>query len=285
MISPKVIHAVKYVMPHGIVQQIFHAQAFRRRLIEAHKAAQKPGATQRTPYSYEAAIEFHCSRGLPRGHVVGGSMTESTLAFCSKVLDGLIPMTDDKPLVGLHVGNFLGVSLSHFVNYVRQRNNKSIVVSIDPDLTHRGIEHPQKHVIAILNHFGLQENAIICVGYSGKKSISNDGVVFRGETGAEYDPYAGFASEQSCEDGLQNLCTMSEGRFDFAVVDGNHEGSYLRRETAVVRRLLKPQGILILDDVSDAWTEIKAEYDDMQSSGWRAVAADGRVGVLQSGSA
>jgi hypothetical protein len=34
-----------------------------------------------------------------------------------------------------------------------------------------------------------------------------------------------------------------------------------------------------------AWTEIKAEYDGLLSNGWRAVAADGRVGVLQSGSA
>ena len=65
---------------------------------------------------------------------------------------------------------------------------------------------------------------------------------------------------------------------------GVHEGSYLHRETAMVRNLLKPNGILVLDDVSDAWVEIKAEFDDLRSKGWRAVAADGRVGILQSGS-
>ena len=159
------------------------------------------------------------------------------------------------------------------------------MVSIDPNLICRGIDSPQKHVVAILNHFGLQRNAIICVGYSSSKSISNDGTSFLAENGVEYDPYAGFQSEQSCEDTLSNLCLTSQGKFDFAVVDGNHEGSYLRRETAIVRRLLRPEGILILDDVSDAWTEIKAEYDGLLSNGWRAVAADGRVGVLQSGSA
>jgi hypothetical protein len=282
MISPKIVYAVKYVMPHGLMQQILRSQ--RRRLIAAHNAAHESVAAQRNPYSYSAAVEFHCARGLPRGHVIGGSMPESTLAFCSKILDDLIPTTDERPLVGLHVGNFLGVSLSHFVNYVRQRNDKSVVVSIDPDLTHRGIEHPQKDVIAILNHFGLQGNAVICVGYSTSKSLSNDGTAFLGENGFEYDPYARFESEQSCEDTLSNLCAISQGKFDFAVVDGNHEGSYLRRETAMARRLLKPDGILILDDVSDAWTEIKAEYDGLLSNGWRAVAADGRVGVLQSGS-
>ena len=148
----------------------------------------------------------------------------------------------------------------------------------------QGIEYTQKHVIAILNHFGLQKNAIICVGYSTNKTVSNDGVAFTDQNGIEYDPYSGFQSEQSCENTLPNLCAISEGKFDFAVVDGNHEGSHLRRETAIVRRLLKPEGILILDDVSDAWTEIKAEYDNLRTKGWRAVAADGRVGVLQAGS-
>ena len=54
-------------------------------------------------------------------------------------------------------------------------------------------------------------------------------------------------------------------------------------KTAVVWRLLKPNGILILDDVNEAWAEIKAEFDNLSSKGWRLVAADGRVGVLQSG--
>jgi hypothetical protein len=53
------------------------------------------------------------------------SIPESTLAFCSKTLDDLIPTTDDEPIVGVHVGNFLGAWLSHFVNYVRQRNEKN----------------------------------------------------------------------------------------------------------------------------------------------------------------
>jgi hypothetical protein len=44
-----------------------------------------------------------------------------------------------------------------------------------------------------------------------------------------------------------------------------------------VKNLLKPEGILILDDVSDAWSEIKDEYTGLQFKGWRAVGADGRV--------
>jgi Methyltransferase domain len=281
--SQRVIHVIKYVMPYGLVHQIRRSYAVRKRRITALNIAAAPieAAARQIPYSYSAAIEFHCAAGLPRGHVIGGSMPESALAFCTKTLDELIPRRDNRALIGLHVGNFLGVSLSHFVNYVRQRNERSVVVSIDPNLTHRGIESPQRHVVAILNYFGLQRNAIVCVGYSTNKTVSNDGMAFVDTNGNEYDPYTGFQIEQSCEDTLSNLCTIFPGRFDFAVVDGNHEGSYVRGEAALTRRLLKPEGVLILDDVSDAWTEIKAEYDGLQSHGWRAVAADGRVGVLQ----
>ena len=285
MISSQVVRTVKNVLPHGLVMKYVLSEAARRRRIAAHDSAHVSVATKQIPYNYSAAINFLTSSGLSQSEVIGGSIPEPSLSFCSKVLDEFFPTADGRPLIGLHVGNFLGVSLSHFVNYVRQRNDKSVVVSIDPDLTHRGIENPQKHVIAILNYFGLQGNTVICVGYSTSKSLSNDGTPFLGDNGVEYDPYARFQSEQSCEDTLSNLCLTSQGKFDFAVVDGNHEGSYLRRETAIVRRLLRPEGILILDDVSDTWTEIKAEYDSLLSNGWRAIAADGRVGVLQSGSA
>lgn len=284
MISSQVARTVRNVLPHGLVMKYVQSEAARRRRIAAHNSAHVSVAAKQIPYSYSAAINFLTSSGLSQSQVIGGSIPEPSLSFCSKVLDEFILTTDGRPLIGLHVGNFLGVSLSHFVNFVRQKNDKSVVVSIDPDLTHRGIENPQKHVIAILNHFGLQGNTVICVGYSTSKSLSNDGTPFLGDNGVEYDPYARFQSEQSCEDTLSNLCLTSQGKFDFAVVDGNHEGSYLRRETAIVRRLLKPEGILILDDVSDTWTEIKAEYDGLLSNGWRAIAADGRVGVLQSGS-
>jgi hypothetical protein len=67
-----------------------------------------------------------------------------------------------------------------------------------------------------------------CAGYSGRKSVSNDGILFISENGSEYDPLSHFSDEQSCEDTLSNLAVLYEGRFDFAVMDGNHEAEYLR---------------------------------------------------------
>ena len=153
MISSQVARTVKNVLPHGLVMKYVLSEAARRRRIAAHDSAHVSVAAKQIPYSYSAAINFLTSSGLSQRQVIGGSIPEPSLSFCSKVLDEFLLTTDGRPLIGLHVGNFLGVSLSHFVNYVRQRNDKSVVVSIDPDLTHRGIENPQKHVIAILKSF------------------------------------------------------------------------------------------------------------------------------------
>lgn len=282
MVSSQLARTAKNILPHGLVMKIIRSEAVRRRRIatvQNSAEALKPSA--REAYSYSAAIEFHVANGLPRGHVVAGSIPESSLEFCSANFDKFLSATADAPLIGLHVGNFVGVSLCHVADYARKKNEASVVVSIDPNLPHRGIENPQNRVASILNHFGLQRNAMILAGFSGQKSISNDGVTFIGEAGEEYDPFSSFSEELSCEEVLRNLITISEGRFDFAMLDGNHDRSYLQVEIAKVRRLLKPNGLLVLDDVSEAWEDIKKEYEELHAQGWRALGADGRVGVLQ----
>jgi hypothetical protein len=267
---------IKSVLPHGVVMATIRSKAVRRaRMSALSKQSVPKGAS----YSYSSAIEFHCSRGLPRQHVVEGSIPEESLEFCGSILDQVIEV--DRPLRGLHVGNFVGESLVYFAAYARARDDKSVIVSIDPNLPHRGIDNPQEHAIALLNHFNLQSNVIICVGYSGQKSVSNDGLSFISTDGSEYDSLSHYSEEQSCQNSLTNLALLYESRFDFAVMDGNHEAEYLRSEVDVVRRLLTPNGALLLDDVSEAWAEIKAEYGSLASKGWKPLGADGRVGALQ----
>lgn len=266
---------LKSVLPHGIVMATIHSKAARRARMFALSKQSMPN---RASYSYSSAIEFHCSRGLPRQHVVEGSIPEASLTFCGSVLDQL---KTDGPVLGLHVGNFVGESLVYFAAYARGRNDESVIVSIDPNLPHRGIDDPQKHTIALLNHFNLQNNVMICVGYSGQKSVSNDGLSFISMDGSEYDSLSHYSDEQSCQNSLTNLALLCESRFDFAVMDGNHEAEYLRSEVDVVRRLLTPNGVLLLDDVSEAWADIKAEYASLTSKGWKPLGADGRVGALQ----
>jgi hypothetical protein len=142
MDSSQLVRTAKNILPHGLVMKIIRSQAVRRRRIAAIRTsveASKP--SEREDYSYGAAIEAHVAKGLHRNHVVAGSIPESSLEFCSINLDRFVPADRDKPLVGLHVGNFVGVSLCYIVDYARKRNEDSIVVSIDPNLTHRGIEN------------------------------------------------------------------------------------------------------------------------------------------------
>jgi hypothetical protein len=192
MAHASVISAVKYVMPHGIVQHIFRHQAVKKRMLTAKNKEHASATLDVTEYNYKAAIEYHRARGMTNGHLIAGSIPESSVDYCCNILDDLLPT--DRPLAGLHIGNFLGISLSHFTDYVRRKNEKSVVMSIDPNIQHQGIENPQNHVISILNHFGLQKNATICVAYSTNKTVSNDGMAFVGENGFEYDPYAKFTS-------------------------------------------------------------------------------------------
>jgi hypothetical protein len=178
---------LKSVLPHGVVMATIRSKAVRRARMSALSKKSMPNGAS---YSYSSAIEFHCSRGLPRQHVVEGSIPEDSLTFCGSILDQL--SKTDRPLLGLHVGNFVGESLVYFAAYARARNDKSLIVSVDPNLPHRGIDDPQKHTIALLNHFNLQSNVIICVGYSGQKSVSNDGLSFIGMDGSEYDSLSLF---------------------------------------------------------------------------------------------
>ena len=117
MISSQVARTVKNVLPHGLVMKYVHSEAARRRRIAARNSAHVSVATKQIPYNYSAAINFLTSSGLSQSQVIGGSIPEPSLSFCSKVLDEFILATDGRPLIGLHVGNFLGVSLRHFVNY------------------------------------------------------------------------------------------------------------------------------------------------------------------------
>jgi len=116
---------------------------------------------------------------------------------------------------------------------------------------------------------------MIIRGYSGLRSISNDGVTFGG-----YDPVANIGSEFACEGVLDNLRKLFLRRCDLALLDGNHEGDYLVAEIKSVEPLMKAGGTIVLDDVDDNWPEIRAVFQGIQALGLRAVESDGRVGIV-----
>lgn len=226
-----------------------------------------------TAYSYEAAVAHMVATGATtERHVRMGSVPEGSLATITATLDA--ELTAPQPRL-LHVGNFVGISLSYLLNWARTRDG--FTVSVDPDLPHRGVDRPQRVVCELLSHFGLSDRHLLVCGYSLEKCFSNDGVVF-----GDYDPAAAWAAETAPENVLPGLVAAGN-RFDVAFLDGNHDAAYLRRELAEITRLLEPGGMLVLDDVDENWEQIRGLFHEVGNGGWpyEPVVADGRVGILR----
>lgn len=226
-------------------------------------------------YTREDVMDYLGSQGFDLQQVSEGSVPDQSLKFCCNAIEDRLP---SRPLRGLHIGNFVGLSLCHFTDFVRQLDERGTIVSIDPNLPHRGIHQPMDIVIRCLVRYGLQGNSLILTGYSLEKTFSNDG-----RTTIVYDARAEFSKEYSCENQLPLLATYMPASFDFAFIDGNHDDEYLSREIEVIDRLLKPQGMLILDDID--WDEVGGHigevYRSIDRERFEQLGGDGRVGLLR----
>lgn len=156
-------------------------------------------------FSYENALTFLDSLGIEPSQSREGSMPLDSLQFMQSHFDRL---DASRPIIALHVGNFLGVSLAYLVHILRRLHPDSRVVSIDPNLTHRGIPRTIEIVMALLNHFGLEDRVAILTGYSLEKNVSNQGEIFAG-----YDPVANWENECSCTHQLDLLNALARGGF------------------------------------------------------------------------
>ncbi|MFQ5568344.1 MAG: class I SAM-dependent methyltransferase [Rhodothermales bacterium] len=271
---------IKFVVglfvPHSLAVWIARTLARRRGRVRAAslgEVAPDRGAGPPAAFDYEEAVRFLVQSGMDRQQIEEGSMPEASLHFCAGLLrEHLVPGS----WLGLHIGNFVGLSLAYLTHRLTAWNAETRIVSIDPNIPHRGIERPLDATIALLRHYGLHRNNLILTGYSLEKNVSNDGFVYAG-----YDPLDHVGKEGSCEHLLDGLVAWSRGAFHFCLIDGNHEAEYLRRELVRVDRLLRPGGLLILDDVTPAWEEIRQVYQQMDPARYGDVGSDGRVAVLR----
>jgi hypothetical protein len=278
---------VRDAMPYGLVTAVRRRRAVARdqqqraemheerhsRIRDLDHSPARRSSELIDPFQYESLIDFHVSRGLSRASVVEGSIPAASLSFIREVLRESVAQT---PLHGLHIGNYVGVSLAYIAATLRSLHPDSRTVAIDPNLPHRGTVNPQSHVAALLRACGLHGDVILAAGYSGVKSVSNDGVIFDG-----YDPFANHDEEAGVENVLHSLSLLYPHRFGFAILDGNHDAGYLRTELDCVARLLTPKSLVVLDDVNDAWLEIKKVYRNLGDSRFEALSTDGRVGILR----
>jgi hypothetical protein len=230
----------------------------------ALSAAAASGAAR--PFAYDEALGVLAARGVPEFHVREGSMPEASLRFCADVvrreLAGL-----GRPVRGLHVGNFVGVSLACFTDALRSLDSESVMVSIDPNLTHRGVHDPQQHVLALLDHFGLAASSLVVPAFSLERNLGDD---------------VASAAQPASVEALASLARL-DARFDLAVIDGNHDAAYLERELAGLTRLLRPGGLIVLDDVDDAaYPAVVALFERVAGDAtYEPLGRDGRAGVLR----
>lgn len=286
--------AIRWLTPFGIraprhqawaeaqhAASIERAKAERQRLLKQAAAA---GAAEREEFDYELAIAVLAESGLSEQQVRDGSMPEESLELVTKRLAD--HLTGDPPLA-LHVGNFVGVSLAYLTAALRAHDPRALVVSIDPAMTHRGIEAPDRIALRLLDRFGLTANSMVITGFTRERNMPDDGYVWPDHAApramsaeAAADLLGGHAA---CENVLPNLARLLPGQFDLALLDGNHEAGYLSAELRDVDVLLRPGGLLVLDDVGDDfWDDLSDLFAELASGdrGYAQLDRDGRVGLL-----
>jgi hypothetical protein len=266
------------VVPHSfvLIARALRARVLAPRRLELFAAnADAPADSGARVFDYEEAVGLLVAMGCSEEAVRSGSIQDGSLKFIRETVRERLP--SDTSLQALHVGNFVGLSLTSLTSALVERNPTSTVVSIDPNIRHVGIQNTQTYTLALLTRFGLQHNSLLICGYSLEKVPGNDGI-----KSADYEPLTAF--EVACENTLTSLDRLG-ARFSVVVMDGHHDASYLRRELRLVQAMLEEGGLLFLDDVSAVWKGIRELFKELgeDDSAWalEQIGYDGRVGALR----
>jgi len=269
----------RWLAPFGLMQARRHAQqqrfdreidAQRQQRIRQYVDGGQPGT-----YDYEVSIAMLVAEGLDENSVREGSIPEPSLRWVADHLRDEI--AGRPPPLMVHVGNFVGVSLAYLTHVMRGMNPDALVISVDPGMPHRHIEHPDQYVRRLLATYGLSANSIVMTGYSRKANVRNDGLSANGVVGWQ------ASLDAAPENVLPNLARLLGPRVDVVVLDGNHDPEYLKGELQLVARVLRPGGLLVLDDVSTGvWQGIADVFAGLTStSGFDRPEHDGRVGIAR----
>jgi len=271
----KIKKYIGYVLPYFIVVFYRSRQERKRHSLRQQRidSIKNILGVNQNEVSYSALIDSLIERKIHKEQIIAGSIPEVHLLEIVKLIKEHF---DNSPIVGLHVGNYVGVSLSYLAGLLKKMNERNLVVSIDPNIPHRGTIHPQEEVLFLMNKYGLNKNISVITGYSIGKTISNDGIEY-----TPYDPQKKYSQEYSCENQLDMLKRIACKSFSFAIIDGNHQKEYLYNEIVMINELLCDNGLIIMDDVNEGWKEIKELFESLQLSGLERIYSNERIGVLR----
>jgi hypothetical protein len=277
--------ALKFIagmfVPHSLVRVVQHAQRQRRRrAIHAGMAAAQTAAqtvvteTTAPVFDYESAFAWLAANGLDENQCRLGSMPLTVLESAWTQIERL---RRRGPVRLLHIGNFVGVSLCYFASKL-DRSQGDLIVSLDPNIEHRGIQQPATVVTRMAAHFGLGGVILPIQAFSLQANPANDGAT--SDYSRPLDP-SSTRAERGFEHGLENLAAIAAGQFSAVLLDGNHDPAYLNREIDICTRLLAGGGLLLLDDIDAAWENLQALYEKLRlRDGFEEVDRTERLGVL-----
>ncbi len=278
--------ALKFIagmfVPHSLVRVIQHAQRQRHRqaihagMAVAQTAAQTIVTETTAPvFDYEAAFAWLAANGLDENQCRLGSMPLTVLESAWTQIERL---RRRGPVRLLHIGNFVGVSLCYFASKL-DRSQGDLIVSLDPNIEHRGIQQPAAVVTRMAAHFGLGGVILPIQAFSLQANPANDGAT--SDYSRALDP-SSVRAETGFEHGLENLAAIAVGQFSAILLDGNHDRAYLNREIDICTRLLAGGGLLLLDDIDAAWENLQALYEKLRlRDGFEEVDRAERLGVLR----
>jgi predicted O-methyltransferase YrrM len=209
---------------------------------------------------YEQLLVLAMEAGVDRTRLRRGSISQESLDFILDRIDG-------GP--GLHVGNYAGISLTYLAAHT-----EGLIVAVDPNVARWGATRAQDVVVHLLREAAVEDRVLLVCGYTLERNPNYSGRIVDG-----YDPSIEHRNEAAPVEVLQNLESLGI-QFAWAVLDGNHDASYLRAELGRVEPLLRDDGVVFLDDCNTYWPEIQAVF---KSAGdrWYPDGHDGRVGVLR----
>lgn len=204
-------------------------------------------------------IDFTVREGCDETQVREGSMP----AWCTEFIAAHIPHGG----VGIYVGVFVGVGLTYLMHLRRQR----FVLAIDPGMSHRGIDRPLDVAHAMFEQYGIAGDINVMQAFSALPTPPNDGL-----------PYAPRVNGRPAGVGaLVNLQFLGMRAADWILLDGGHGTDNLRREVHFAPGLLKPGGLLIMDDVDANWQGIQEVWNSLGTGDWEHVGHNGRIGIVR----
>ena len=164
---------IGYLLPHFVIlfyrkQKEKREEVLRRKRFEI-VASSFPGLPNE--FSYSNMIQSLVALGLDREQIIAGSIPEGSLLDMFEVIRR---ENGNSSILGLHIGNYVGVSLVYIARLLVELNPDSHILSIDPNIPHRGIGNPQEKTLYLIDKFGLSKNVSILTGFTLEKNLSND---------------------------------------------------------------------------------------------------------------